>query len=259
MIKKIGIPSLVVLLIIGLSYSLIYIPFIKSNNDYVIINDKDIFKVTNSKWTKINKRNIDRLSFSNSYSLDGDNFVGKTYINSNKDNFEIYDSEYQKINIADTLITLNTKKDIKDIKTAKQYNTFGDDDMVNVNSILKRYSLNDETFNVTLKYVTDLNNDGEDDIIYSISNFYDQDNKSKVFSLIFSSINDNIEMIDEVIVDVAEEYSSNTIYLKSVVDIDQDNNYELIISNTTYGNDNSCYSIYRYDISSNSFTKLIGC
>lgn len=259
MIKKIGIPVLISLLIIGLCYSLIYVPFINSKNDYVIINDKDIFKITNNKWTKINKRNINRLSFSNSYSLIGDKFIGKTYLNSNKDNFEIYDSAYQKIDATDTLITLNTKKEIEDIKIAKQYNAFDDVDMQNVNNILKRYSLDDESFSVTLKYITDLNNDGEDDIIYSISNFYDQDNRSKAFSLIFSSINNNIEMIDEVIVDSADEYSTSTIYLKSVLDIDQDNNYELIISNASYGNDNNCYSIYRYDTGSNSFEKLIGC
>ena len=38
------------------------------------------------------------------------------YLNSNKDNFEIYDSAYQKIDATDTLITLNTKKEIEDIK-----------------------------------------------------------------------------------------------------------------------------------------------
>lgn len=256
--KKKGIPVLIVLLIIGLGYSLICVPFIKSNNDYVIINDKDIFKVTNNKWTKISKRNIDRLSFSNSYSLNGDSFIGKTYLNKTKDDFEIYDSAYQKINVTDTLITLNTKKEIDIIKVADSSAAFDEVDEDNIYNILKKYSL-DETFNYNIKYIVDLNNDGEDDIIYSISNFYDEDNKGKVFSLIFSSINDNIEMIDEVIVDSSDEYSTNTIYLKGVVDIDLDNNYELIIANTSYGNNNTCYSIYRYDVSSNSFPKLIGC
>ena len=259
MIKKIGMPLLLTLIIISLGYSLIYYPFIKSNNYYVIISDKEIFKVHNNKWSKISNRNINRLSFGNSYSINNNRFIGKTYLNSSKDNLEIYDNTYQKISVSDTLITINTNKKIEDIKIASFFDSIDDVDMNNVNNILKRYSLENEMFNLNLKYIADLNNDGNDDIIYSISNFYDTEDKSKAFSIIFSCINDNLEVIDEVIVDKADELNSKSLYLKNISDIDIDDKYELIVANTSYGNDNVCYSIYRYDTSSNNFVKLIEC
>lgn len=259
MIKKIGMPLILILIIISLGYSLIYYPLIKSNNDYVIISDKEIFKVQNSKWSKISNRNINRLSFGNSYSINNNRFIGKTYLNSSKDNLEIYDNAYQKISVSDTLITINTNKKIENMKIALIDDLIDDVDMNNVNNILKRYSLENERFNLYLKYITDLNNDGSDDIIYSISNFYDTEDKSKAFSIIFSSINDNLEVIDEVIVDKADELNSKSLYLKNVSDIDMNDKYELIVENTSYGNDNVCYSIYRYDTSSNNFVKLIEC
>lgn len=248
-----------ILIIISLVFSFIYIPYVNNNSTYVVVEDNTVWKKTGDKWTTSNIRNLKRLSFDEFYSFNTREYMGKTYLNYT-DELEVYDNNFEKISLTNGLLSVKSKNGLKNKKTAKYFDDIDESDHSYIDEVLEKYSITDEGTMTALRYTIDLNNDGNEDIIYSISNFYNDEEKAQAFSIIFSVIDDNIEIINSKIVDASEELKEKALYLRYIADVDSDDNYELIILETAFGDiENDCNEMYKYNNSSNKFVKLIGC
>ena len=83
-------------------------------------------------------------------------------------------------------------------------------------------------------------------------------NRYHNFSIIFSVINEQIEIIESKIVDSNKQLEANVKYLKSIIDVDKDGDYELIILNTAYSQPNT-YCMKKYNTKNATFENLIDC
>lgn len=257
--NKIGITIVFLLLIISLIFSLIYLPYINNNSIYVVVEDKAVWRNIGGKWSNSSIRKLKRMSFNEFYSFDTKGYVGKTYLNYNEQ-MEVYNNNFEKISLTNGLLSIKTNTGLKNTKVAKFYNDIDDSDYPYIYKVLEKFSIKEELSITALKYTIDLNNDGKEDKIYSISNFYNGEEKDQAYSIIFSVINDNIEIIEKVVVDKNEELKTQTLYLRYIVDVDSDNNYEFIILKTSYGNSQyDCNVMYKYDSNLEKYIKLIGC
>lgn len=257
--NKIGIIVIFILIIISFIFSLIYLPYIDNNMLYVVVEDNTVWKSNGKKWSNSNLRKLKRMSFDKFYSFDAKEYIGHTYLDYNK-SLDIYNSNFEKVSLTNGLLSIKTNKPIKNKNTAKLYNDIDELDYPYLEQIFNKYSISENEEMTTFKYTIDLNKDGKEDAVYSISNFYNDAEKSKAFSIIFSVINDNIEVIEDNIVDPKDELKDKALYLKYIVDVDSDDNYELIILKTSYGNvKNDCNAMYKYDNNTNKYVKLIGC
>lgn len=257
--NKIGIIIIFILITISLFFSLIYLPYIDSNSTYVIVENNTIWKNNNGIWSNSNLRNLKRISFEEFYSFSSEGYIGKTYLDYDNE-LKIYNSNFEEISLTNGILSVKTNTLLKNTTTAKFYDEIDDADYPYIEEVLNKYSINYDSYMTSLKYTIDLNNDGEEDTIYSISNFYTEEDKAQAFSIIFSVINSNIEIIDYVIVDEKEELKTKASYLRYIADVDYDNNYEFIILKTSYGDvKNDCYIMYKYHSDSNKYIKLIGC
>lgn len=257
--NKIGIIVIFILIIVSLIFSLIYLPYIDNNMIYVVVEDNTVWKSNGNKWSNSSLRKLKRMSFDKFYSFDSKEYIGETYLSYDK-NLEIYNSNFEEISLTNGLLSIKTSTSLKNTDVAKFYNDIDDSDYPYIEEIFNKYSINEDGEMTILKYIIDLDKDGKEDFVYSISNFYNDEEKSQAFSIIFSVINGNIEIIEDNIVDAEEELKEKALYLKYIVDVDSDDNYEFIILKTSFGNiEGDCNVMYKYDSNSNKYIKLIGC
>lgn len=256
--NKIGIIIVVLLIIISLIFSLGY-SYTSKNSIYVVVEDKTVWKKSGDKWTNSSLRNLKRMSFDEFSSFDIKEYLGKTYLHYDKQ-LEVYNKNYEKISVTNGLLSIKTPTELKNTKVAEYDDVLVHEDDEYIKTALEKYSINDVLSLDILKYRIDLNHDGKDDTIYSISNFYNEEEKTQAYSIVFSVINENVEIIEKVLVDASDELKTQALYLRYVVDVDSDDNYEFIILKTSYGNtENDCNVMYKYDNDSNKYVKLIGC
>ena len=142
----------------------------------------------------------------------------------------------EKLSINDNIITAKNIQLQDDMVAYKGNNIkniiyktseFNENDYNYLRSILKKKNVNiDLKYTINSKYEIDLNNDGNQETIYSISNNYDTA-LGKLFSLLMIRNNDEIIQYEE----FESEYDSYIPYIY-FVDIKKDNNADMIIKNT---------------------------
>lgn len=227
------------------------------NSMYVFVNNKEMWRKDNNNWKKVSNNYIKKYQGEELTLFLKSNYNGKVYYKYEGDSINLYDENNTLINFGPSMISIKSNLDYKNVKIASEVNNVEKD--INVVNILERFSLNKNQRVRIKKYEVDLDNDGKNDSLYSISNFYLGDEKAdKCFSIIFSVINDDINVIDKTIVDLDKQNSTWSTSLNSVIDLDLDNNFELILVSTSYGQDD-VYCMKKYNSSSNKFETLIDC
>lgn len=257
--NKIWIIVIFILIIASFIFSLVYLPYFDNNMIYVVVEDNTVWKSNGKKWSNSSLRKLKRMSFDKFYSFDSKKYIGETYLNYDKE-LDVYNKNFEKLSLTYGILSIKSNLPLKNTKAVDFYDDIDDSDYPYLEEIFNKYSIDEDGEMTNLKYIVDLNNDGKEDSIYNISNFYNDEEKSQAFSIIFSVINDNIEIIESTIIDASEELKEKNSYLKYIADVDSDGDYEIIILKTSYGNDkNDCNAMYKYDSNSNKYIKLIGC
>lgn len=255
--KNIGIIVIGLLIMISMVFMYIYIPYLRKNSTFVIVNDNTIWMQKNEKWKNISKRHIVRFSYDKLYSFDGSSYIGETYNDYSK-NLTIYNKNYEPIILKNEILSIMSKEKPINTNENQFLEILGEMDYTSINEILNKYSIK-EKFQIK-KYLIDIDNDGNIDGLFSINNFYMNDNDSKVFSIIFSNINGNVEVLDKVIISKDEELKTKSIDINHVIDIDNDKKYEVILSKSSFGNvENDCNELYEFDSVKNAYVRVLGC
>ena len=115
------------------------------------------------------------------------------------------------------------------------------------------YDINSLNFN---KITVDLNKDGNNEEIYIINNFNSIDTDNTIFNYVFMKKNDNTIIDIEKNENSSSEYYAvqNSSFLYAT-DIDNDNNYEIVLY--SYYEESPAYcTIYKYDDLNNTVTKF---
>lgn len=219
---------------------------------YVFYNNNEIKSV--KRVNKINKK-IDYEKF----KVFLDNSFKDLYINfydqDNATYFKLYDEENQLIDTKKPLLAYkgNVKIKVSDSPIETELKQEEKDKLL---KILKSHSIN-EDISLFSKQILDIDNDSQNEIIYSLSNVGSKINES-VYTYIFIQESNN-EIID---VDLTETKINNTItvpqtYLAYSVDLDNDNKYEIVLLKSTGDDTPAYYHFYKYDDSTKNVYEIL--
>ncbi len=170
------------------------------------------------------------------------NYLGNYYTDhyDSESDYIFFRLDDQSYVFTDQLLGLQDNVDYIDFEKV----TFNKEDLKVLNSI---YSGNEfksvKEFTEATKAIIDLDNNGIDDIVYSVNYQLDDD---YIYSTVFVNLNGEIEVLDEDQgYDDGNRVINTTFSLQYIVDIDKDDKYELILSKSN--NDVYSYSIYSLD------------
>lgn len=116
-----------------------------------------------------------------------------------------------------------------------------------IDLVLEELKLNrNSSLSFFQKKEIDINNDGIQEILYSINNYSMEENSKEKFSIIFMVVNDKISIIAKEITNDENLYASKLFSIESIFDIKNDKKLELLYSiNNPMGSiDNQCMVLY---------------
>ena len=203
--------------------------------------------------------NIDKKLNYEKFNVYIDNSFEEAYMNFYKEDnatyYDLYNNQNQKIDTKDFLLAY--QGDLKiNVNSSKIETQMTDEEKEKMIKILKSHSIN-EDISLFSKQVLDIDNDSKNETIYSLSNFGGQVNET-FYSYIFIE-ESNKEIID---IDLIESQNKNTPeipqkYHAWSIDLDNDNNYEIVLSSVTGDDTPVYYEFYKYDSSNKTITEML--
>ncbi len=209
----------------------------------IIIGNDTIWNYSDRRWMAIsNPTTKDNLNWLDYEVYLDSKYIGKYYLWSDDNKWYIFDSNKKAVNKEGSLIAYRANYEIKvkDFETKQIRNNYHAQQVLKNNNLStsSKYTVSEETS-------IDLDNDGKNETIYFISNAFALDfNPDTMFSFVFMVKNSKIYPI---YTDVAPNYANNGCkpYLSAVIDVDNDNTYELVVSCGRYSVDQPVVMLYK--------------
>lgn len=167
----------------------------------------------------------------------------------------VYDNKKNLIDYNGTIVAIKGNKKYKLINFHKSnFDTTGENLL---KSILREKNINFSNNFQGTKISVDLDNDGKEEIIYTASNaFIDDEMINRRYSIIFIK-DDKTQIIYEDYQDVSMKYSMCVPKINTIIDLDKDSKYELITECDFYSIMGSCTSLYA--MKNNNYELIKGC
>ena len=218
--------------------------YINHNNTYIILNKSSIWKINNNKVTKVNKKEFNKLNYSNAKLYRSDKTDVDGYID-NKFNFfkndmgQIQDTYYDLYVVGDAPLKNYTYLLLEE-------NEITDNDKQIVSNFIKTNNFQISDYEIKKM---NLSNDITIYSVYKLNKSNPLDTKSYIFYY-----QDNIPNI----IYESNDKMSRKSYINKIVDINNDGYLDLILLSDIYNSaGNECYSLYMYE--DNTFKPVINC
>lgn len=214
----------------------------RKNSLYIIDNSGIKIKLENGKWSNITELEDYNLKKFNIY--EGDNLLGEyKVIYSNR--FHLYDDFGKEKTFNGPIFAYRGKAKLEVISTS-EINTLDDVDKNIISQALIDNNLNSNyEFNLKQKVSYDIDNDGVNETIYALNNYYIENNDKDTFSIIFIYDNNEIKTIAKEVAKDNNVYSHPMYEIKKLLDVKKDGKYELMYSQMYFSNpDGECAILY---------------
>ena len=246
---KKNITYIVLFVLIILNLILFIYHLFDSKGTYIILDDKNVWKVENDNYQYTSPIYLKRLNYQ-SATLYSDNKVSG-YLEIENDKFNFYTENLLKMdNLYNSIIVIGNLniKNYTSLLTSKLTET----DIEEISKYAKENALDFDRESVIMQKASLPHNI----TIYSVVTKLEDSNLIDSYSVIFAKINEDIQVLYSNINNQNNRYSN----INKLVDINDDGYSDLIfLSDVTNNAGNECYSLYMYNQSSNSFTKNIKC
>ena len=212
--------------------------------DLIVLDSNVIFKKQNNKWYSIKKDSeLKKYNWQFLYTFVDNEYLGKYYLYFDEE-WYLFDKDKNALNYNGSLIAFNDSK-----YKVINFNTSDIVDNTYLNKILteNNLDLNQELTN-NYYFSFDIDNDNKDEQLYVVSNRFPINNlnTSTYFSFVFLVDNGKIITIYEDIEKTDDSYSGCKPYIKSILDINDDNKYEVILNCAYYSTGEINSSMYEY-------------
>ena len=215
----------------------------KKNNLYIIDSSGIKIKLENGKWNNITELKDYNLKKFNIY--ENDSLLGEyKVIYSNR--FHLYDDFGKEKEYSGNIFAYRGKAKLEVI-SIPEFNEISELDKSIISKALVENNLSSNyQFNLKQKVSYDIDNDGEEEIIYSLNNYYIENNDNyNPFSIIFMYDNNEIKVIVKDVVTDNNVYKHPLYEIKKLLDVKMDGKYELMYSQMYFSNpDSECATLY---------------
>lgn len=222
----------------------IFLPnYIRGLHDKLYILSGDFIKIKyeHNGWHNITNNDDYKLKEFNVYTADGT--LGKYRILlTNK--YYLYNESGKNVTYEGELFA--STGTLKLGVTPKSTLELEDSDKEIIKNALEKIKITEyDNFNISQKYVLDVDNDGIDEKIYCLSNYFMESNFDKLFSVVFIEKNGEINILIKKVIDKDKIYDEPSYEINRIVDIKEDKKYEIIIEQNYFSRpQESCAIIY---------------
>lgn len=217
----------------------------------ILLNQNTIFEYKNKNWIKVNQNYINDYNWKEFDVFLDSEYKGKKLV-WHDNQWYIFDKNKNAINYTEKFIGIKANYEIN----IKNFNVVTNNNADYTYEILSKYNL-PQTAELTVddKIITDIDNDGIDEEIYLVSNTFPLNTEpDTIFSNVFMVKNNQIYTMYENNIK-GDIYSGCLPYINSIIDIDNDDNYEIILTCAKYSSQEPINVLYKFD--KNKFIRLI--
>ncbi len=231
-----------ILIAIILIYAVIMIIFVgipairKNNNEkkgtYLLVGNVSRWEYVNNTWQSIT--DINSVLSNNLFKCyDDGNYLGEFEVQYYNDIWYLFDKNNDSRKLSSSFLATSSAKEIEVIDLNNIMTNLDQVDLSYVNKVLEDNSLPSATL-TTLglqnKITFDFDGDKQEEMLYTISNWYDGQSQDKIYSFVFYVDNNNIQILREDIVDKIDMYDNHQYPIVAILDTNNDHKYEFIIS-----------------------------
>ena len=200
----------------------------KSNNSTtILVGDNTVWNYSDKQWLNITNNNTIKQMNWKKFNVYLDNEKQGKYYLWHDDKWYLFDEDKNAVNKTGQLIAFRSNYNIKVenfIETEVEDNTY-------IHKVLLENDLSiSSKFTTKSMTLFDIDNDGVEEQFYVISNVFALDfTPDTIFSIVFMLKDNKIYYIYN---DISQNIGNNGCkpYLNSFIDVNEDNNYELIVS-----------------------------
>lgn len=215
----------------------------KNRTTKIIVGDDTVWELSKNTWyflnTNIDRKNLNWQEFNVYVSNEK---IGKYYLWYN-DNWYLFNKNKEAINYEGELLAYQSNYDIE----IKNFEAIPITDYTHVRKVLSENNLElDSELTQSLVVDIDFDNDNVEEHFYVISNVFSLDTTpSKVFSIVFMVKEEKIYMLYN---SIEENKGLNGCkpYINYILDVDNDNENELILSCGRYSNQPPIDMLYKF-------------
>ncbi len=238
----------IILILIGIFLNIFFI--IRNinidNSSYMILDDKNIWKIDNYSVKKVSKSIIKKINNSSAKLYSNQDING---IVSTSNIIKFYNSSFQEEKTTNSIIVVGDATIVN--KTYLINTEMNNSDIQIINRYINLKSLDFNISELVIKKIS-LNNKNT---LYSIQSLSAERIGKNGFSSIILYSNDSITSIYE---NFSSDYRVST--LDKVVDINNDGNEDLILLSDVHNSSGyECYSLYQFNSNSNKYEPIINC
>ena len=215
----------------------------------ILTGEKTVFEYSNNKWSSNN--NIKKYDWKK-FSIFLDNEYKGEYYVWNDDRWLIFDDNKEAVNYTENFLGISANINVNLIP----FNTLENSDLNYASQVLRGHDISPNA-DLTVNTVTnvDIDGDGIEESIYIISNAFPIDfEPAMTFSYIFMVKEDQIYMIYQFEDDNNLDNGLKP-YISSILDVDNDGIYELLITYARYSTQEPINALYKFE--NNQFKNLV--
>ena len=219
----------------------------------IIIGNSSVWELYKKSWTNINNEsNLKRINWSEFKVINDDKKLGTYYVWYDSEEWYLFDKDKNAVNYEGRLLAYRANYDIKVDKFKVEEVT----DYSDIAGFLKEKNIDINSELTVNSYVNfDIDNDGVDEVIYLFSNVFSMEsNPEEVFSLVFAKKNDSIYILYDS-VEENDGYNGCKPYINYILDIDDDNEKEIILSCGRYSDQKPIDMLFKFK--NDSFNILV--
>ncbi|MBQ8534244.1 MAG: hypothetical protein IJ463_01010 [Bacilli bacterium] len=243
---------IVLLMIIAGFFTFMFLTFgvenVKESNytSTIIVGNSTVWDYSNKNWMNLRSNtSIDKLNWNKFLVYSNNEKVGE-YSLWHDDKWYVFDDDKNSVKLDGDLLAISANFDVKVLPF--QLEQLNDEDMKYVYSVLQKNNLSlDNKFTSIGKVRVDFDNDKEVENFYVMSNVFATDfTPNMIFSIVFMIKDNSIYYIYN---DISENRSYNGCkpYFNSFIDVNNDNQYEFILSCGRFGSNDQIDMLYEFE------------
>ena len=243
---------IVLLMIIAGFFTFMFLTFgvenVKESNytSTIIVGNSSVWDYSNKNWMNLRSNtSIDKLNWNKFLVYKNNEKVGE-YSLWHDDKWYVFDDDRNSVKLDGDLLAISANFDVKVLPF--QLEQLNNEDMKYVYSVLKKNNLSlDNKFTSIGKVRVDFDNDKEVENFYVMSNVFATDfTPNMIFSIVFMIKDNSIYYIYN---DISENRSYNGCkpYFNSFIDVNNDNQYEFILSCGRFGSNDQIDMLYEFE------------
>lgn len=210
----------------------------------IIVGNSTIWNYSGKKWTHItNKSTIKKLDWQIFDVYIDNEKLGKYYL-WNDDQWYLFDKNKNAVNYTGKLLAYKSNYEINVLQYQEEEIT----DYSYINEVLTENDLpSTSTFTTSKQAIFDIDNDGIDETLYVISNvFADDYYPENLFAIAFMVKDGEIQYLYKNITSNTD-YNVCKPYLNSIIDVNKDDKYEIILSCGRISNQKPTDMLYKLE------------